>query len=133
MPKPWWPATGYRAQQRRATHRGLRCGTSKDRSVLAAAHERLAVDLGELSVLVLAKEIAADLLLVDDLAARRLARAEGFRVQGAVGIVEACFIRGYLKDLPGAFGELLAQGVFLDAVFLNARLKLLNLPPLSDS
>ncbi len=57
----------------------------------------------------------------------------GFRVQGTVGIVEASFTRGYLKDLRGAFGELLTRGVFLDPAFLNARLNLLNLPPLSDS
>ena len=105
----------------------------KDRSALAAAHERFALDLGELSVLVLANEIGADLLLLDDLAARRLARVGGFRVQGTVGIVEAGFTRGYLKDLRGAFGELLTRGVFLDPAFLNARLNLLNLPPLSDS
>jgi hypothetical protein len=39
---------------------------------LAVAQKRLAFDIGELSILVLAKEIDADLLLLDDLAARKL-------------------------------------------------------------
>jgi predicted nucleic acid-binding protein len=97
---------------------------------LVAAQRRFALDLGELSTFVLAREVNADLVLVDDLAARKLMLAAGLRIQGAVGILEACFARKYLLDLRQAYKRLLEAGVYLDRVFLNVRLKALNLPPL---
>jgi predicted nucleic acid-binding protein len=97
---------------------------------LRAAQERIGLDLGELSALTLAKEIQADLILLDDLAARRIAQRDGLRVQGTVGILEACFARGHLRDLRHAYQELLHRGVYLDRVFLNARLAIHNLKPL---
>ena len=97
---------------------------------LLAAHSRFSLDMGELSTLVLAKEIRADLVLVDDLGARKLMRAEGFRIQGTIGILEASFFRKYLADLRQAYMQLLAKGVYLDRAFLDSRLKVLNLPPL---
>ncbi len=97
---------------------------------LTLAQRRFALDIGELSTLVLAKEIKADLLLLDDLAARKLALREGFRVQGTVGILEACYSRKILADLREAYVQLLAEGVYLNRLFIDSRLKLLQLPPL---
>ncbi len=97
---------------------------------LNLAQKQFALDIGELSVLVLAKEMKADLLLLDDLGARKLAQKQGFRVQGTVGILEACYARKYLVDLRQAYAQLLSEGIYLDRLFLNGRLKLLQLPPL---
>ncbi len=97
---------------------------------LSAARTRFALGIGELSTLVLAKAVQANLILIDDLEARRLALAEGLKPQGTVGILEACFARGYLADLQQAFRDLLTQGIYLNRAFLNSRLQLFNLPPL---
>jgi uncharacterized protein len=102
----------------------------KNKTALVTVQTRSALDIGELSTLVLATEIEADLVLMDDLAGRKLVRKEGFRVQGTVGILEASFVRNHLGDLREAFGKLLEKGVYLDREFLNSRLKALTLPPL---
>jgi predicted nucleic acid-binding protein len=65
-------------------------------SDVTAAQQRFGLGLGELSTLILAREAASDLVILDDLAARRLAQREGFRVQGTIGILEACFRRAIL-------------------------------------
>jgi len=49
---------------------------------LLAAQEKYALGVGELSAILLGKEIHADVLLLDDYNARKLARAEGFQVRG---------------------------------------------------
>jgi uncharacterized protein len=102
----------------------------KNPSRPVSARGRSSLGLGELGSIALAKEIKADLILIDDLAARKLARAEVLRVQGTVGILESCFTRGYLVDLRQAYEQLLLQSVFLNREFLDARLRSHNLPPL---
>jgi predicted nucleic acid-binding protein len=49
-----------------------------NQSELAAAEARLGIGVGELSTIVLAKELKAELALLDDLRARRLARAKAW-------------------------------------------------------
>jgi predicted nucleic acid-binding protein len=66
---------------------------------ITAAQERFGLGIGELSTLILAKELGADLVILDDLGARKLAQREGFRVQGSMAILEACFRKGHLADL----------------------------------
>jgi uncharacterized protein len=86
---------------------------------VTAAQRRFGLGLGELSALILAKEITADLVILDDLRARRLAQREGFRVQGTIGLLDACFRRGYLSDLRGTYELSLKRGVYLDRGLLN--------------
>ena len=74
----------------------------KPKGDLAFAQRRFGLGLGELSTLMLAKDVSADLVILDDLGARKLAQREGFRVQGTIAILEACFRRQYLADLRGA-------------------------------
>ena len=54
---------------------------------------------GERDALSLALELNADLILVDDLAARRVARELGLTVTGTVGVLDRAAERG-LIDLP---------------------------------
>ena len=95
----------------------------KRRGDVIAAQRRSGLGLGELSTLILAKEIGAGLLILDDLGARKLAQREGFRVQGTVGILEACFRKGYLTDLRGSYQLLLKRGVYLNRRLLNLSLE----------
>jgi uncharacterized protein len=97
---------------------------------ITAAQKRFGLGVGELSTLILAKELGADLVILDDLGARKLAQREGFRVQGSMAILEACFRKGFLADLRGAYELLLKRGVFLNRDLLNRSLESFKLPPI---
>jgi len=96
---------------------------------LLAAQEKCALGAGELSTILLGKQIQADALLLDDYNARKLARAEGFQVRGSVGLLETFYLAGHLADLRAAFRQLLAHS-YIDQRLLDLRLRALGLPPL---
>ncbi len=56
-----------------------------------------AIDLGELEVIVLARQKAADWVLIDDMQARRAARQVGLSLKGTIGLLLAGFRQGYLS------------------------------------
>ena len=58
---------------------------------LATAQRRFGIGLGELATIILAKEIGAPLVLMDDARGRRIALSEGLEVRGTLGIVELLF------------------------------------------
>lgn len=97
---------------------------------LTAAQLKTGLGVGELSTILLAKEIQADLIILDDLGARKLAQKQGLKVQGSIGVLEASFRRGYLRDLRQAYSDLLREGIYLDRQLLNFSLKRLSLPEL---
>jgi hypothetical protein len=96
---------------------------------LMAAQEKYALGVGELSTILLGKEIQADALLLDDYNARKLARAEGFQVRGSVGLPKTFYLGGHLSDLRAAFRQLLAHS-YIDQRLLDLRLRALGLPRL---
>ena len=99
-------------------------------SDLSTAQARFRFGKGELSTIILAKELQADLILVDDFKARKRAAAESLTLRGAVGILEASFLKGYLPDLRQAYQRLLRERAYIDRQILDASLKALSLPPL---
>jgi hypothetical protein len=101
----------------------------QNRADLLAAQEEYALGVGELSTILLGKEIHANVLLLDDYNARKLARAEGCQVRGSVGLLETFYLGGYLTDLRAAFRQLLAHS-YIDQRLLDLRLRALGLPPL---
>lgn len=97
---------------------------------LVAAQQRYPLGAGELSTILLGKELSADAVLLDDYHARRLATAEGLQVRGSVGLLETFYRREYLADLRAVFQQLLTHNVYIDRRILDRRLQLLGLPPL---
>jgi predicted nucleic acid-binding protein len=93
---------------------------------------RLALGLGELSAMILARELAADLVLLDDLGARKLAQKQGMKVQGCIAVLEACYRRGHVADLRQAYERMLQAGVYLDRKLLNRILTSLEIAPLQS-
>ncbi|MGH9741023.1 MAG: DUF3368 domain-containing protein [Candidatus Acidiferrum sp.] len=85
---------------------------------------------GELSTILLGKDLQADAVLLDDFKARKLAKIQGLRVLGTVGILEALYADHALTDLRAVFQKLLDGGVYIDQRLLNRRLRFLRLPPL---
>jgi predicted nucleic acid-binding protein len=101
----------------------------KNQPELLAIQEKWPLGLGELSTILLAKQIQADSVLLDDHNARKLAKAEGLVIQGSVGLLETFYLRGHLTDLAAAFRQLLAHS-YIDHLLLDHRLRALGLPPL---
>lgn len=102
----------------------------KNPAALLAAYKKSSIGIGELSTIYLGKELKGDELLLDDYEAREMAKREGFRVRGSVGLLELSYRKGYLTDLRGAFQKLLTHNVYIDRKLLEQRLRVLNLSPL---
>jgi len=101
----------------------------QNQSDLLAAQQKYALGAGELSTILLGKELRADAVLLDDHNARRVARAEGLQVRGSVGLLETLYLRGHLADLAGTFRQLLEHS-YIDRRLLERRLRALGLSPL---
>ena len=85
---------------------------------------------GELATVLLASSLRADVAIIDERAARRLAQASGLAVMGCVGILEMGFRRGRVVDLRASYQELLVQGIRIDRQILNRSLAACGLPSL---
>jgi uncharacterized protein len=101
----------------------------QDSSSLSEAASSFSLGLGEMSTILLAKELQADVLIIDEWKARRVAAASGFPVVGCAGLIEKLYVRGHIVDLRSIFREL-AEISYIDAKLLNARLVRLGLDPL---
>ncbi len=97
---------------------------------LYSAQRKYALGPGEMSTILLAKELGANPVLLDDYRARKLAKAEGLEILGSVGLLEAFYLRHYLTDLGSMFRQLLTHNVYIDQRLLDRRLRSLGLPPL---
>jgi predicted nucleic acid-binding protein len=60
-----------------------------DPGALVMAQSLFGLGAGELAAILLAQELHSDLVLLDEVRARRFARGQGLRVRGCVGILEA--------------------------------------------
>ena len=85
---------------------------------------------GEISTIVLAKDLQADLALIDERKARLVAGLQGIPVLGSVGILEMGHRKGLVPDLRMTYQELERQGIRIDRRILNESLVKHNLPPL---
>ena len=97
---------------------------------LFSAQQRYPLGLGEMSTILLAKDLAANLVLLDDYKARRLAKAEGLEILGCVEVLEAFYALGHLTDLRAYFQELITHNVYIHKRLLDRRFRALGLPPL---
>lgn len=85
---------------------------------------------GELSAIALAKDLAADLVLIDEWRARRYAREEGLPIIGCIGILEDLYEQGDLSDLREAYRQLILRKPRLDLKTLQHSFAKFKLPPL---
>jgi len=83
------------------------------RNVLAVTLLRANLGPGEAEAIVLAQEIKAMWVLLDDDLARAYATGIGLRVKGTVGVLLAAYQAGFLSDLRGTMDELRAKGFWL--------------------
>jgi len=85
---------------------------------------------GERGAILLAKSLQADLVLLDDSKARRVARDAGLSVLGCLGILEAGARRGLVPGLRQAYIDLLRHGIRFDIKLLQDSLARLGMSKL---
>jgi len=85
---------------------------------------------GERGAILLAMTLTADLVLLDDWKARRVAGSATLPVVGCIGILEAGARTGRISDLRLVYIELLKQGIRFELQLLRAGLARLGLPEL---
>lgn len=83
---------------------------------------------GEVSAIIAAKLVTADLLLLDEWKARRVARDAGLSVLGCLGALEIGFRKGLVADLRGVYADLLREGIRFDIRLLQDSLQRLGQP-----
>lgn len=79
---------------------------------------------GEVEVMILAKELDADLCIIDDLLARRYAKYYNLTITGTIGVIlkakELCII-GAVKPI---INELIDSGIYIDTKLYNKVLEI---------
>jgi len=83
-------------------------------STLAAGLLRPQLDYGEAEAIVLARELNADILLLDEIKARKVAQANSQRIIGTIGIIQAAKRNGIVPSVKSCLDELIAQGIWID-------------------
>src|SRR5437867_3175974 len=78
---------------------------------------------GEAEAIVLAKELRADYVVLDDATARRIAEAEGCLVLGLLGLLVHAKERGLIPAVKSVLDRILAAGFYLDDELYRAILK----------
>jgi len=74
---------------------------------------RALLDYGESEVIVLAQEIKADLLILDNKEPRIFAKHLGFKLIGTIGILILAYEKGFLKDPLEKIFELREKGFYI--------------------
>lgn len=85
--------------------------TVENRAQVQLLHSR--VGLGEAEAIVLAREIGADAVVLDDATARRLAEQEGCRVVGLLGLLVVTKQRGLLSAAKPLLDTMRNSGFFI--------------------
>ena len=93
----------------------------RDQSVV----DRLQPELGreEAEAIVLAGELEADFVILDDATARRIAEVEGLRVLGLLGLLIRAKELGIVPALKPLLDQIVGAGFFIDATFYQSILR----------
>ncbi len=85
---------------------------------------------GEVSTIILAKELSAGLALIDDRKARALATSQGLRLGGSISVLESAYLQSQVDDLKRIYLDLLAAEIWIERATLNASLAKIGLSAL---
>ena len=71
------------------------------------------LDLGESEAIVLAKEIKADMIILDEEKAREIAISEGLKVTGLLAFLIHAKEKGWIKEVKPLLAQLKVKGFFM--------------------
>ena len=90
----------------------------------AVEYLELVLDRGEAEVIVLAEELKADAVLIDDLKARKTAMLRGLTVVGTIGVLLDAKERGLVDDVKPLLDELIRKKIRISRELYNHALEL---------
>ncbi|ABY93716.1 MULTISPECIES: DUF3368 domain-containing protein [Thermoanaerobacter] len=79
---------------------------------------------GEIEVMILAKEINADLCIIDDYLARKHAKNLGLTVTGTLGVLVKAKEKNILKEVKPVMDEMLEKKFYIDKKLYNEILEI---------
>jgi len=82
------------------------------------------LDDGEAEVLILAKELNADLVILDEILGRRYAKTLKYNLTGTLGILLKAKENGIIKSLKELLSELTEKGTWLNPKLIQEVLRL---------
>ena len=83
-------------------------------NVLAANLLRSQLDYGEAEAIVLAQELMADVLILDEKKARKIAQANSQQVIGTIGILQAAKNKGLISNIKTHLDALISNNIWID-------------------
>ena len=84
----------------------------------------LDLDDGEAEVIILAKEQNADLIIMDEILGRRIAKQLNLKITGTIGVLLRAKENGHIKSLKDLLSELIEKGTWLNPKLISKVLKL---------
>ncbi len=84
------------------------------------------LDDGEAEVLVLAKEINADLVILDEIMGRRYAKRFEINLTGTIGILLKAKENGLITSIKNLMSELVEKGTWLNPKLISKAIKIAN-------
>ena len=87
---------------------------------------------GEVEVMMLANELSADLLIIDDNAAKKTAKFLGFTVTGTLGVILKAKSEGIIPQVKPIVDEMLRQGFYISPSIIETVLRMANEINLSE-
>ena len=83
-------------------------------NTLAVGLLRSQLDYGEAEAIVLARELQADILMLDEKKARKVAQAGLQRVSGTIGVLQVAKDKGLIPTLKLELDALITHGIWVD-------------------
>jgi predicted nucleic acid-binding protein len=90
----------------------------------AVEYLEILLDRGEAETIVLAEEITANAVLIDDLKARKIATLRGLTVIGTLGVLLAAKDKGLIREVKPLFEELMKKRIRVSKELYNRSLEL---------
>ena len=102
----------------------IRVATVENQTAVELLRERL--DRGESEAIILAIELEAELLLIDEARGRRVAQAQGLNYIGTVGVLIQARQNGLIRAITPLLDELIASGFRMDEALYRTAQELVN-------
>ena len=78
---------------------------------------------GEVEVMILSKEIAADVVIIDDANAKKHAKYLGLPVTGTLGVLIKAKREGYINELKPIFSQMVENDIYISQSLMESCLK----------